>query len=110
LATLEDKQSGAYRSAFAALSFDEAAVDDALQRLHQETFRRWKQRSLAAQTDDVIRYCRTAGKFARDLAARWIRQNDEAASLVPSDVPETERQTHCRNLALALAGAYGRIL
>ena len=110
LGSLQDKESVAYRGAFAALAFDDTAVNEALLELHEETFRAWLARDVPSQTEDVVQYCRSVGKSARQLAADWILRNDDSAVLVPSSVPPKARGRFSQGLAMVLASAYACLI
>ena len=109
LGSLQDKDSGPYRGAFAALAFDNDSMDEALRQLHEETFRGWLKRDTASQVEDIVQYCKSVGRAARDLAAGWIARNDDSGMLVPETFPHPVRSSCSQNLALALATAYAQL-
>jgi hypothetical protein len=110
LGSLQDKGSAAYRGAFAALALDDKTVNEALLELHEEAFRAWLARDVPSQTEDVVRYCQSVGKSARQLAADWILRNDDSGVLVPSSVPPKARGRFCQGLATVLASAYACLI
>jgi hypothetical protein len=65
LGSLQDRKCGAYRRAFAALAFEDDALNTALLRFHEEAFQAWLARDPASQAGDVQIYCETGGVVAR---------------------------------------------
>jgi hypothetical protein len=109
LHSLQDKTSGAYQGAFAALAFDSEGLDQALLHFQSQTFRSWLSRDRAEKAEDVCRYCRAAGRRAREMAAGWIVHVADYALLVPPSIPEPDRDAFCSDLELALATAYATL-
>ena len=109
LGSLQDKSSGAYQGALAALAFDGGALRDALERHHKKAFHSWLKRDARCQAEDVFWYCHAAGRKAREAAANWIVRAGDYSSLVPSSAGESDQEKFRLNLEQALATAYVKL-
>ena len=106
LGSLRDSQS--YQAAVAELPLEREELHAIIAERHLRAFHSWESRDSAAQIEDVLRYCRTMGRTAREMIAKWIIRVDYS-TLIPTEVPNEDRAMFCRNIGVALAKVYAQL-
>jgi hypothetical protein len=106
LGSFRDSQS--YQSAISELPFDDGKLHDTVAEKHQQAFWSWARQDTPAQVEDLLRYCRSAGRAAREMIAGWIIRADYSP-LIPAGVSDSDRAVFSRKIGIVLATVYSRL-
>lgn len=101
LASLRDISTNVYDHAGLNALYPQPAVQQALERCHQEVFERILESPLEVQEEDLRAHLRTLPNGSRSTAAQW-RRLEAYRALLPADSPDYLKELFCSNVRAIL--------